>query len=315
MFKIVGLLPCLAFGIAACAPGQRVPAPAEGHLRLVTWNIRFFPNPDTNEERTAEILADLDADVIAVQEIADSAALDRMIGRATRRLAAHRAPDGAARDYTYVLSASGGHGGQFVGLVYDRNAVELRNVRTLTDLQMTPDLRPALYAYVRSLRGGLDFQVIVNHTDSGTEVRDFTHRMRFLDSLASEVNRLRRVDADIVVLGDLNTMGHLEEGGVEAVSAEEEIATLVEAATAMGLQRLDIAPSCTEYYRGRGSLLDHILVASAMREVPMERVARVHGYCEASDCRPLDPDAMPYDYEHVSDHCPVVIELIDEDWD
>jgi len=312
----IGWLPvCLAWLVVACTPAPRDTPPVQGRLRIATWNIRFFPNPDTDVERTAEILAGLDADLVAVQEIADSTALRRMIARAGERLRRDGHPDGTARDYAHVLSATGGHGGQYVGFVYDRNAVELRDVRTLTSLQMTPDLRPALYAYVRSRRGGLDFHVIVNHTDSGTKIRDYTHRMEFLDSLAVEVGRLRQTEADIVVLGDLNTMGHLTESGVRQVTAEEEIAILDRKTVSMGLARLDSDPWCTEYYRGRGSLLDHILVAAAMREVPIERVARVSGYCAASGCGTLDPDAMPYDYTRVSDHCPVVIDLIDQDWD
>jgi hypothetical protein len=83
----------------------------------------------------------------------------------------------------------------------------------------------------------------------------------------------------------------------------------------MGLRRLSNEPACTEYYQGRGSYLDHILVASAMAEAPSDAVARVFGYCAAIDCRPVDSNRMPYDYVHVSDHCPVVIDLIDADRD
>ncbi len=83
----------------------------------------------------------------------------------------------------------------------------------------------------------------------------------------------------------------------------------------MGLSRLSNSPACTEYYRGRGSFLDHILVSTAMTEAPSGAVARVFGYCAEADCQPVDQENMPYDYVHVSDHCPVVIDLIDEDRD
>ena len=83
----------------------------------------------------------------------------------------------------------------------------------------------------------------------------------------------------------------------------------------MGLSRLPNSPSCTEYYRGRGSFLDHILVSTAMTEAPAGSVARVSGYCAEVDCQPIDQENMPYDYVHVSDHCPVVIDLIDADRD
>ncbi|NNK48898.1 MAG: hypothetical protein HKP01_08505, partial [Gemmatimonadetes bacterium] len=44
-------------------------------------------------------------------------------------------------------------------------------------------------------------------------------------------------------------------------------------------------------------------------------VARVFGYCARSNCERLDADRMPYDYAYVSDHCPVVVDLMDVDRD
>jgi endonuclease/exonuclease/phosphatase family metal-dependent hydrolase len=308
----------LAAGCSRAGPPSTpsMPPPGDGEFRLATWNIRFFPEPNTDVERTAGALADLDADLIAVQEIADADALAGMLELVNARLAARRTDPGREpRRYEFELAASGGHGGQFVGYVYDGNAVALSDVETLTRLQMTPDLRPGLFARVKSLRGGLDFQIIVMHTDSGTKDRDYENRVRFRDSLAVELPGRRAVDDDIVVLGDLNTMGRLAEGDLPRVRAEEEIADLDEDALEMGLRRLAVSPSCTEYYRGRGSVLDHILVSRSMDEVPPDAVARVGGYCAATDCRPVDPDDMPYDYQHVSDHCPVVIDLVDADRD
>ncbi len=296
---------------------ESVPPPAEDHFRVVTWNIRFFPEPSTDVERTAEVLADLNADLIAVQEIADSRALASMLDQVNSRFArqARESGQGSSRRYDYELAESGGHGGQFVGYVYDENAVELSDVKTLTSLQMTPDLRPGLFARVKSKRGGLDFQVIVMHTDSGTRDRDYQNRVRFLDSLGVELGERRAADADVIVLGDLNTMGRLAEDGLARVGWDEEVANLDRRAGEMGLSRLPNSPSCTEYYRGRGSFLDHILVSTAMTEAPTGSVARVFGYCAEADCQPIDQENMPYDYVHVSDHCPVVIDLIDADRD
>ena len=316
----MGRVPLLALAaLLGCAgvESESVPPPAEGHFRVVTWNIRFFPEPSTDIERTGEVLADLDADLIAVQEIADSSALASMLDQVNSLLArqARESGQGSSRHYDYELAESGGHGGQFVGYVYDENSVELSDVKTLKSLQMTPDLRPGLFARVKSKRGGLDFQVIVMHTDSGTRDRDYQNRVRFLDSLGVELGERRAADADVIVLGDLNTMGRLAEDGLGRVGWDEEIANLDRRAAEMGLSRLPNSPSCTEYYRGRGSFLDHILVSTAMAEAPAGSVARVFGYCAEADCQPIDQENMPYDYVHVSDHCPVVIDLIDADRD
>jgi len=316
----LGRVPLLALAaLLGCAgvESESVPPPAEGHFRVVTWNIRFFPEPSTDVERTGEVLADLDADLIAVQEIADSSALASMLDQVNSLLArqARESGQGSSRHYDYELAESGGHGGQFVGYVYDENSVELSDVKTLKSLQMTPDLRPGLFARVKSKRGGLDFQVIVMHTDSGTRDRDYQNRVRFLDSLGVELGERRAADADVIVLGDLNTMGRLAEEGLGRVGWDEEVANLDRRAAEMGLSRLPNSPSCTEYYRGRGSFLDHILVSTAMAEAPAGSVARVFGYCAEADCQPIDQENMPYDYVHVSDHCPVVIDLIDADRD
>ena len=296
---------------------ESVPPAAENHLRVATWNIRFFPEPSTDTERAGEILAALDADLIAAQEIADSDSLGAMLEAVNARLAQQTRASSLTgpRRYEHVLAESGGHGGQFVGYIYDRNAVSISDVETVTRLQMTPDLRPGLFARVTSLRGGVDFQVIVMHTDSGTKDRDYQNRLRFMDSLAVELSVRGEADRDIIVLGDLNTMGRLPDEDLPRVTAEEEIADLDAKAEEMGLRRLPDLPACTEYYRGRGSILDHILVSRAMTEAPSNAVARVAGYCAVAGCQRLDPDDMPYDYEHVSDHCPVVIDLTDVDWD
>ncbi|MCL7960342.1 MAG: endonuclease/exonuclease/phosphatase family protein, partial [marine benthic group bacterium] len=207
----VRLLALAALLGCAGVESESVPPPAEGQFRVATWNIRFFPEPSTDVQRTGEVLAELDADLVAVQEIADSSALASLLGEVNARLARQaRESDGPPpRHYRYVLAESGGHGGQFVGYVYDDNAVRLADVETLTSLQMTADLRPGLFARVTSKRGGLDFQVIVMHTDSGTRDRDYRNRLRFLDSLGVELDGRRASDADVIVLGDLNTMGRL----------------------------------------------------------------------------------------------------------
>ncbi|MCL7959120.1 MAG: endonuclease/exonuclease/phosphatase family protein, partial [marine benthic group bacterium] len=148
-----------------------------------------------------------------------------------------------------------------------------------------------------------------------TRDRDYQNRLRFLDSLGEELDGRRASDADVIVLGDLNTMGRLAGDGLGRIGWDEEVANLDRRAGEMGLNRLPNSPACTEYYKGRGSFLDHILVSTAMAEAPQGSVARVFGYCAEFDCQPVDQEHMPYDYVHVSDHCPVVLDLVDADRD
>jgi len=313
------LLPLALVPFLACARTESPPARAvaEGLFRVATWNIRFFPEPSTDISRTAEILVGLDADLIAVQEIADADSLRALLNKVNEDLARRAAESGTEtpRHYDFKLADSGGHGGQYVGYIFDDHAVELSDVETLNSLQMTPDLRPGLFARVRSRKGGLDFQVIVMHTDSGTRDRDYQNRLRFLDSLATELPDRFRADADIIVLGDFNTMGRLPEEGLPRVTASREIEEMDREIAGMGLRRLPNTPACTEYYRGRGSLLDHILVSENMAEAGPRPRAQVSGYCAEHACRQLDDANMPYDYRRVSDHCPVLSDLVDADRD
>lgn len=190
---------------AAGLRGQVVPDPvADGNFRVATWNIRFFPQAATDENRVAEMIADLDADVLAVQEITDSSELQDLLDAVNAESARRALIYGTrARSYDFELTNSGGGGGQFVGLIFDTNAVQLSNVASLTSLRMSSGLRPALFARVTSLRGGLDFQIIANHTDSGTNLSDFTNRQDFLTALATELDDRFDDEADFVVIGDL----------------------------------------------------------------------------------------------------------------
>jgi hypothetical protein len=110
-------------------------------------------------------------------------------------------------------------------------------------------------------------------------------------------------------------MGREADGELGAVTAEQEIADLDRDLEALGMRRLHGEPNCTEYYMGRGGTLDHIVVALATEEAPTDLVARVRGYCEEVHCAVLDENDMPLDYRVASDHCPVVVDLIDVDDD
>ena len=80
-----------------------------------------------------------------------------------------------------------------------------------------------------------------------------------------------------------------------------------------GFQDLPITPRCTHYFRGRGGWLDHILVNHGMAEV-QTRSARVTGYCAIAQCQRIKGD-YPLAYERLSDHCPVVIDIANQDQD
>jgi len=71
---------------------------------------------------------------------------------------------------------------------------------------------------------------------------------------------------------------------------------------------------CTEYFNGACNALDPIVVTQAIQEAKATE-ARVTGYCAVAGGRPIDPDTMPLVYAHLSDHCPVVVEVQNRDLD
>ncbi len=76
---------------------------------------------------------------------------------------------------------------------------------------------------------------------------------------------------------------------------------------------MKVIPQCTHYFRGRGSWLDHVLVANNLKETTAAS-ARVTGYCAVAGCKRIEGD-YPLAYRRLSDHCPVVLEMSNRDED
>jgi hypothetical protein len=56
-------------------------------------------------------------------------------------------------------------------------------------------------------------------------------------------------------------------------------------------------------------------VASTLtEELPKNASVRVSGMCPELGCQRLDRDTSEF-HARLSDHCPIVVELVDRDWD
>ena len=115
-------------------------------------------------------------------------------------------------------------------------------------------------------------------------------------------------DPDVIVVGDFNTMGRQDP---IPVSASQEL-TALDRELAPGFRRLGLARRCTTYHARQGHTLDHIVASVGMHEVAP--LARVTGYCALARCQAL-AGTMPAAAERLSDHCPVVVDVRDEDRD
>jgi endonuclease/exonuclease/phosphatase family metal-dependent hydrolase len=293
--------------------------------RVGAWNIRWFPygtkdnhDPDrrTDLEWLACAIASLDVDVLAVEEIVQDPGGRNALLDLLARLDALTQGRWRAE-----LDECPGSGRQHVGLLLDTTRVDLGTSEPIAALNpgrsaCDRSLRPGYGAYLR-FHAGPDLEVVVVHLDSGTTARDFGNRQRSLGRLgevAAMIER-REHDADLLVLGDFNTMGCKD--CVPAVGADDEIAQLDARLGASSFRRvlLPEAGACTHYQRGHAGTLDHMVVPSAMREVPAGARLEVYGACRDLACNPPARGEHPAALERLSDHCPIVLELLAEDLD
>src|SRR5688500_13004328 len=95
-------LPLLLALLAACS----------SPVTVATFNIRMFPEPGTDHSLVAARLAELDASVIAVQEIRDARAMGDVLEDASRH---------TGRDYQLLIGPCGGDDGEHIttGVVVD----------------------------------------------------------------------------------------------------------------------------------------------------------------------------------------------------
>ncbi len=317
---------------AEVVKGGRRLARAPDKVRVGTWNVRWFPDgrpgnaPEaagTSIEWMACIIAHIDVDVLALQEIKLTARGREALGRLVHEL---RLYDDV--EWRWAADTCPTPGVQHLVLLHRSDRVALEGIESHAAIDPTAGaerddavrgcsgrLRPALAAYVKSRRGGADFHFVTTHLDSGRTKRDFEHRRKAWDLVdaVSHERTARVADEDIVLAADFNLMGCAECG---VATSRDELALWSDAAGALK-RPLRVAPldhPCTEYYRGHGYVIDQISVSSSMREANGAG-AVVSGLCGATRCAVLDAETMLPLFDRISDHCPVVLDLADQDLD
>lgn len=271
-------------------------APGKGAgLRVATWNLRNFPDPAQDPGRLRERLHGLDADLLAVQEVHDPAALQALLP-----------------GFTLALSEHGGRGHQRLGVAFDPQVLALVEPgREHPELSMRGHVRPGFSVYLRAQAGGPDFHALVVHLKA---MRDgYTLRTQQWSQLADLARDLLRRDPDLIVLGDFNATGPA--GG----TPQAELAALEAILGPLGLRRLAASEPCSAYWDGarrdawqEPSLLDLVWVAGLHEGLDAATQVRSLHHCARHHCQSFRSTAAypEPDFVDLSDHCPVVLDLV-----
>lgn len=309
---------------AALRRGERFKR-AQGTARVAAWNVRWFPdgvpgNPSETTRATdvdwmACVLAWMQADVVALSEIKSRAYSEGALTRLTSQL------DGLTSGrYKLRLDDCPDQNGQHVAFLVNEQRV------AATDWQMHPSLNPNGDACAGQLRpglgvklrfpGGLDLHAIAVHLKSGVEPRDIGLRRKSIDALerivASVTERSR--DADLLVAGDFNTMGCRSCADMQRSAAEASWLDTRLKAFRPELARIPSDIGCSLYYQRQPTLLDHFVMTRATQELLPGTQAIVLGHCRELGCEGYsgkDPDSV----SRLSDHCPILLSLLDQDLD
>jgi endonuclease/exonuclease/phosphatase family metal-dependent hydrolase len=310
-------LRCSGFAGPEVTAAELPPAAADGTLRIVSWNVRNFPLDErpqaadlgysrrTNICDLQTVLAGLDADILALQEVNDTRRFPPILKRAV-----------ADRQMGVRFSAGGGRFGQHLAIAWDVDVLELLSEPVDVNATIFEDgMRPAFAASFRSRRSEeVDFTVIVVHLESGP--RNFGDRRRQNRALAEWIDAWVETtgDPDVILLGDFNSTGS-PRGGLEG-----ELQSMETILGRAGLRLLQNRTGCTSYWEGGGdrdgvqkaSFLDHVFLGGFASDEPVVPV-QSWLHCARLECADLisRPGAEDGTFWDVSDHCPLTFEIRD----
>lgn len=295
-------------------------------VRLATWNLHWFPDGRPGRRSPSDqvdpawlacSLALLDAAVIAVQELKTTQYARLSIEQVIEQLNAY-----TAGDYALKVDPCPRPGGLHVGLLYDRRRVSAKSWATYAELNPHAGacegrLRPGYGAYLR-FSGALDLHLISVHLKSGVKARDYELRRESWRGLSAAYRQAQRSikDTDLIVAGDLNTMGCRR--CKPRIDANQELSQLSQLLGRAAPRFRLVSPDqpCTEYYKTRPGLLDHWIVSAGLSELPASQHSQVRGVCAALGCRALARGRkLPLALSELSDHCPLILELLNRDLD
>ena len=259
-------------------------------LKLATWNLDWLTErpahdpalpPDVHArtggdfDHLRQYAAELDADVIALQEVETVHAVARVFP-----------PD------RYVLRLTHDDVVQRVGFAVRRGIAFTANP-DLVDLQPAPELRLRSGADITLHLGATSLRLLAVHLKTGCRDQRLGRRgPRACAELAAQIPALqdwiakrREEQVGFVVLGDFN----------RTLEAHDQFWTALRRAAPLTRATAGAASPCW----GGESFIDHIIAGGPAREWLRPETLRVLTYRETS-----------YDWrDRLSDHCPVAVRL------
>ncbi len=285
--------------------------------RLGTWNLRWYPDGKPGKKAPAGsegtdltwlacAIAALDVDVLAVQEMKTLPRARWSTERLLKEL--DRLTDGR---WKAAFDDCPSEASQHVGFLWNAARVRAGTPKTIAALNphgkpCQDQLRPGLAVEFR-FDGEQRFHVVSVHFKSGSNRRSHELRRQSFEAIGRAIADVRTDGAsEVIFAGDFNAMGCVRcSPRLEARAEQEEFAAIL---SRSGAKWVPSDATCSEYYRGEGSLLDRFAgTAGVMGR--LSGPASVSGYCAELGCRPGRAENQLPAYRRLSDHCPVVIEL------
>ena len=259
----------------------------ENTVTVASFNIEWLgdgkddrmPRTEGEYKRLAKIIAGIDADVIACEEIENTAALERIVKYLD--------------DYSCYVEE--GSGSQNLGVIY-KTSLNLKVIGKYAPVAINPlKNRPGLELYVKS--GNFDFSMMIVHLKS-TSRYDNTEEKR---AAALETRQLQAAalskwvdsclkankEQDYIILGDFNDAPLRDNTALTALIENSNITFLTEN-----------TKSCGRY--SDNYTIDNIVVSkSALKRCYVESL-HLYDFTQEYTARQL---------ESISDHCPVIVQF------
>lgn len=272
-------------------------------ITIGAYNIRNFDYDQrakipTNKVELAKILDGLNADVLSVEEIGNTAEFESFVAN-------------KLEGYGVALSRCGGAHGQHVGFIYKTSTVDMLSFNE--DLRTSnPGGQESCDAGSRPLGVGL-FQIkatkqkfygITAHLKAGSTPEGQAKRIKQYNLIKNLVVELKSKTGvkDFYVAGDLNTTSYVMRG--------EDYKALTKVVSDLGMVNLAQNTACSAYWWGgtddgkeSPSLLDHVIVTPGLMKKQAQ--ATVYGHCQKVNCREVPTKDLGISYAGVSDHCPM----------